>query len=109
MTEIVGWVTAAAAVLAALGAWVAVLRRPQGTEGEAVEAMLDRQDNLERQLRADLQDTQRALRTEIAESMRGLRTGLTQSEALTRTKREFASSGRYRAPFYWAAFTLWGA
>ncbi|GGW99582.1 lipoprotein [Pigmentiphaga litoralis] len=79
MTEIVGWVTAAAAVLAAIGAWVAVLRRPQGTEADAVEAMFDRQDNLERQLRADLQETQRALRTEIAESMRGLRTELTHS------------------------------
>ena len=37
-----------------------------------------------------------------------LRGGLPQSEALTRTKREFATKGRHTAPFHWAAFTLWG-
>ena len=38
-----------------------------------------------------------------------LRAGMSQSEALTRTKREFLSKGAYTAPLHWAPFVLWGA
>jgi CHAT domain-containing protein len=45
----------------------------------------------------------------IARFFAHLRSGLTQSDALARTKREFATKGPYTAPFHWAAFTLWGS
>jgi CHAT domain-containing protein len=38
-----------------------------------------------------------------------LRAGRSQSEALTRTKREFIREGKFRAPLFWAPFVLWGA
>lgn len=45
----------------------------------------------------------------VARFFANLRSGVTQSAALARTKREFATKGRYTAPFHWAGFTLWGS
>lgn len=44
----------------------------------------------------------------VSRFFRHLRAGLSQTAALTRTKRDFASQGPYRAPLHWAPFVLWG-
>jgi DNA recombination protein RmuC len=74
------WVTAAAAVLAAVFAWMASRRGAVQTDSRP-DQILAAQEKLERALRAEINESQRGLRTEVAESIRGLRTELTQTLA----------------------------
>ena len=80
MTEYLLWSSAAAAVLAALFALLALLRKP-GTGDPRPDQILEAQERLERSLRAEITESQRGLRSELAESTRGLRTELGQTLA----------------------------
>jgi len=79
LTEYLLWGSAVAAVLAALFALLALLRKP-GADPR-LDQILTEQERLERTLRADITESQRGLRSELAESTRGLRTELGQTLA----------------------------
>ena len=79
MTEILLWIASVAAVLAAVAALLAWLRRPPADP--RLDGVLAGQEKLERSLRADLAESQRGLRAEFADSNRAVRDELSKSHA----------------------------
>ncbi|WP_440588401.1 DNA recombination protein RmuC [Bordetella genomosp. 11] len=68
------WISAAAALVAALAAGVAAWRSGgSGKEADRLAALVAEQERMAAALRAELAESQRGLRGEMSESMRGLR------------------------------------